>query len=135
MIAAASLPVAAQAADGNAGFSSSATTTMTVIIPPLQAGLAATEEGAVGLWTLEPGAAGLMIKIPDAMAAGESSSLDVFRGNGNVFDVSLPAGAGFHLRTALRSESNGLTRQNRLRPSRAASGDDPRNLIDQRKRV
>jgi hypothetical protein len=112
VIAAATLAVPAWAADGTLGFSSSGSTTVTVIIPPIQAGIAATEEGAVGLWTLEPGAAGLMVRIPDRVAEGGSSSLDVFRAGGNVFDVSLPVGAGFHLQPALQTENRGLTRQN-----------------------
>lgn len=111
VIAAALLSAPAYAGDGSLGFASSGTTTVTVVIPPIQAGIAATEEGAVGLWTLEPGAAGLMVKIPDLVAAGESSSLDVFRANGNVFDVSLPTGSDFHLHSTFQTATNGLTRQ------------------------
>ncbi|MGN6121403.1 MAG: hypothetical protein ACTHOJ_00460 [Sphingomonas oligoaromativorans] len=129
MLGLAAFSVPASAADGELGFASSGTATVTVIIPPIQAGIAATEEGAVGLWTLQPGAAGLMVRLPDQVALGGQSSLDVFRANGNVFDVSLPASTGFHLQPALQSENKGLTRQNYTLSSDGVARHDPLQVM------
>jgi hypothetical protein len=101
----------ANADDGRIGFASTGSTTVTVIIPPLQAGFDASREGAVGLWTLTPGGTALMVKLPDTVKTGQSTDLDVFRAAGNVFDVTLPSGAGFHLAAATRTENKGLLRQ------------------------
>jgi hypothetical protein len=115
------LPVAAQASGGS---SSSATTTITLIIPPLQAGLDATNEGAVGLWTLDSATGGLMVRITEQITAGESSNLDIVRAGGSVFDVSLPQPAGLNLAPHTASLNNGLLRQSYVLSSLAATHRD-----------
>ncbi len=110
------LPTVAQASDGRVGFSSSASATITVIIPPLGAGIEAAAQGAVGLWTLTSESGGIMVHVPETVSTGQSAKLDIYRTDGNLVEVSLPAKSNVSLvhqeaTPATAMEHSGLMRQ------------------------
>jgi hypothetical protein len=115
-------PARAEVAGGDTGAASAESATVTVVIPPVQAGIDASREGAVGLWTLGSASGGLMIKLPRQMIAGESAELDLLRADGNVFGVKLPQGSGLTLTRGTSSERNGLKRQSYVLSNIAAEG-------------
>lgn len=125
-----SLPTVAQANDGRLGFSSSASATITVIIPPLGAGIEAAAQGAVGLWTLTSESGGIMVHVPETVTLGQNAKLDIYRTDGNLVEVSLPAKSTVSLvhqdaPTATAMEHTGLTRQSYTLSALESTNSDP----------
>lgn len=125
IIGGAFLPGVALANDGTIGFSSSASASVTVIIPPLQAGVEAFSQGAVGLWTLGSETGGLMLTLPRNMPSGQSASIAIYRTEGNAVDVSLSGKTGMSLIAQGASLHKGLVRQSYTLSSIATAGSQP----------
>src|ERR1700742_3192295 len=66
-------PTVAEAASGHSDSFS-----ITVVIPPLGAGVQAASEGAVGLDTLDQPGGGLLISAPDQVPQGGEGKIQVF---------------------------------------------------------
>lgn len=124
-----SLPAVAHANDGRLGFSSSASATITVIIPPLGAGIEAAQQGAVGLWTLTSESGGIMVHVPETVTSGQNAKLDIYRTDGNLVEVSLPAKSNVSLvhqdAAPAAMEHTGLTRQSYTLSALESTNSDP----------
>lgn len=83
---------------------------VTVVIPPIGAALAASREGAVGLWGVNGRRQGVMIQMPREVRAREPGQVSLFVPGALPLIVEVAEGEGGVVRTGLRSD-RGLTRQ------------------------
>jgi hypothetical protein len=103
-------PVAANAQQ--LGTQSSGGFTFTVEIPPFAAALAASREGAVGLWTIEDAHGGLMLNLPSEVLDRTERPAAIFNGVNTVFSASMDPNALVELTEKETTISNGLRRRN-----------------------
>jgi hypothetical protein len=94
------------------GTQSSGGFTFTVEIPPFAAALAASREGAVGLWTIEDAHGGLMLNLPSEVSDKSERPAAIFNGVNTVFSASMDSNTLVELTEKESSESNGLRRRN-----------------------
>lgn len=82
--------------------------TITVTIPPFAAGLAARDEGAVGLWTMTDDQSALMVKLPNSLDGSESElEAAVFSSASTPVSVST-SNVGVQIEPVAPTISNGL---------------------------
>lgn len=102
-----SAPVQAQ----DLGDEASGSMSITVVIAPFGAAIAAAEGGAVGAWSVAGANDGVMISAPDTLAPSSPQSLSIFN-NANA-PISLTAANGdLAVVRGGREDFRGLSRQN-----------------------
>lgn len=84
--------------------------TFRVEIPPFAAALAASREGAVGLWTIEDSHGGLMLNLPSEIADKSERPAAIFNGVNTVFSASMEPNNLVELTKRETTQSNGLRR-------------------------
>ena len=84
--------------------------TFTVEIPPFAAALAASREGAVGLWTIEDAHGGLMLNLPGEVSDTSERPAAIFNGVNTVFSASMEPNTLVEMTRKEDSISNGLRR-------------------------
>ena len=101
---------ASPALAGELGSTSSETMTITVIVAPIGAAVAAEQQGAVGSWTISGLNQGLMIDLPDQITPGSDQSFSLYAATTSTL-TARPVGAGARIAAAGSNFDRGLGRQ------------------------